>query len=155
MKNALVFILFMLILISACEKDDFCTQNPVTPKMVIKFKNYTNVTKNKKPNSLYVWAKDKDSLYAKTSVDSVFLPLNSLTKQTIYNFSVSKDSISGLTIQYEPKSEFVSRSCGYKIIFNNVKITKKKLPKSWIDSISVKEISTINNQNNAHVTIYH
>lgn len=155
MKKNILIILCVLFAIYSCEKDDFCTQNPVTPKLIIKFKNYTDITKNKRPSSLYVWANAKDSIYNNASVDSVLLPLNPIANETVYNFSVSNDSISNLKIKYEPKEEFVSRSCGYRLIFNNVVISENSLPKTWIDSISVNQIPTINNQTNAHITIYH
>lgn len=149
-------LLFIIIFtISACEKDDFCTQNPVTPNLVIKFKNYNDTTKLKKPNALHVWLEGKDSIYKNVSLDSILLPLNSLTKETTYNLSVSKDSLSNITIKYNPEDDYVSRSCGFRVIFNNVKISENTLPTTWIDSIPALEIPTINNQANAHITLYH
>lgn len=143
-------------MIFSCEKDDFCTENPVTPNLVIKFNNFSDTDKTKKTDSLSVWATGKkDSIYKKVSLDSIAIPLNSITEKTVYNFSKGKDSISKITIFYEPKEKFVSRSCGYKVIFNNVKLSKENSAKSWIDSLSTKEIETINNQENAHITFYH
>lgn len=155
MKKYILIAFLIITTISSCEKDDFCVENPLTPNLVVKFLNYSDTTKVKKPNSLSVWAKEKDSLYKKIKVDSIILPLNTLATNTIYNLAIGKDSISQLSIQYETKEEYVSRSCGFKIIFNNVKITNNKLTKSWIDSLSTNTIPTINNQNNAHLTIYH
>lgn len=144
-----------MISISSCEKDDFCNQDTITPSLVIKFLNASDMSKIKQPDSLYVWAREKDSLYKNVKVDSIFLPLNSLTTNTTYNLAVGKDSISQLKIQYETKEEYVSRACGFRIIFNNVIITDNELPKSWIDSLSTTSIKTINNQTNAHINIYH
>lgn len=154
MKKYLYITVVFLVL--SCEKDDFCTQNPVTPNLIIKFNNFSDVNKAKQTDSLSVWAVGKkDSIYKKVNLDSIALPLNSIAKKTIYNFSKNKDSISTIIIEYTPKEEYVSRSCGYRIIFNNVQLSKEVKPKSWIDSLSVKTIKTINNQKNAHVIFYH
>lgn len=146
---------FFVILFS-CEKDDFCSQNPVTPKFVIRFMDNINIHRTKKTDSLSVWAVGKkDSIYKKVNLDSIAIPLNSLSRETTYNFSKGKDSITKITISYEPKEEFVSRSCGYRIIFKKVQLSKKKSTISWVDKLSTTKIETINNQTNAHVIFYH
>lgn len=146
---------FFIILFS-CEKDDFCTQKSVTPKFVIRFMDNVDVTRAKKIDSLSVWAVGKkDSIYKKVNLDSIAIPLNSQSKKTVYNFSKGKDSITEITILYEPKEEFVSRSCGYRIIFDKVQLSKKKSNTSWIDRLSTNTVKTINNQTNAHVIFYH
>lgn len=116
-----------------------------------------NIKNLKKVSNLSVWAENrKDSIYKNTGIDSTLaIPLNTITTKTVYNFAKGNDSISKITIEYIPKEDYVSRSCGYRIIFNNVKILKNTLPTSWIDSIPSKTIKTINNQTNAHITFYH
>jgi hypothetical protein len=37
MKKNVLFILLITVLISACEKDDFCIKNPITPNLVLRF----------------------------------------------------------------------------------------------------------------------
>lgn len=138
----------------SCEKDDFCTKNPVTPNLVIKFMDATNKTSIKKSDSLYVWANGKDSLYKNATLDSIIIPLNTNATETVYNLASGTLKLNTLKFTYEVNGEFVSRSCGYKAIFNNVKITNTSTS-SWISELATTEISTINNQANAHVIIYH
>lgn len=154
-RITITFLILFTIIISSCEKDDFCTQNPVTPSLVLKFMDYTDVTELKRPDSLYVWANGKDSLYKNVKVDSVFLPLNTSDTKTVYYLASGKSSTYTITVSYDPKDVFVSRSCGFRTIFNNVSIHENNLTTNWVDSISTKEISTINNQTNAHFIIYH
>lgn len=150
-----IFLLLIVVIVVSCEKDDFCTQEVVTPNLIIKFMDYRNTEALKARNSLYVWAEAKDSLYKNSSLDSIIIPLNTASNTTVYNIASGKDSISKLTLNYETEHVFVSRSCGFKSIFNNVKITETLAPISWIDSIATKEILTIDNQINAHIIIYH
>ncbi len=114
----------------------------------------SNTKLTKKVNSLYIWAEAKDTIYKNVSLDSISIPLNTLTKKTIYNFSKGNDSINKITIEYTTKEEYVSRSCGYKVIFNNLKVSKSSSQKPWINKI-LTTTKTINNQNNAHIKIYH
>lgn len=149
-----LFIIAAVIGISSCEKDDFCTQNPVTPNLLIKFMDKDDTSKTKQTDSLYVWVNSKDSIYTNAKLDSISIPLNSIAKKTIYNFAKGKNAVQQITIEYTPKEEFVSRSCGYRVIFNNLKISKNNPSNSWINNISTST-ETINNQSNAHVKIYH
>ena len=88
MKKIIALLFLSIVIISACEKDDFCTQNPVTSELIIAFYDKDNTENIKKVDELYVWAEGKtDSLLINVSKDSIFIPLNSLTNQTIYNLS--------------------------------------------------------------------
>lgn len=149
-----LFIIAAVIGISSCEKDDFCTQNPVTPNLLIRFMDKDDISKTKQTDSLYVWVNSKDSIYTNAKLDSISIPLNTIAKKTIYNFAKGKNAVQQITIEYTPKEEFVSRSCGYRVIFNNLKVSKNNPSTSWINDISTST-ETINNQSNAHVKIYH
>lgn len=147
-KICLVIVLFFLL--SACEKDDFCTQNPITPKLVLRFYDATNRTQPKAIESLYVWASGKDSIVVNQSLDSIAIPLNSIATETIYN--LSKGSIvNQITISYTPNQIYVSRSCGFKVNFNDVVFNSNN---TWITDINATT-TTIDNQNAAHVQIFH
>ncbi|MDY0779296.1 DUF6452 family protein [Tenacibaculum sp. IB213877] len=150
-RIAITFLILTVIIISSCEKDDFCTQNPVTPSLVLRFYSKDTVADTKKADSLYVWVDGKDSIYKNLNTDSIALPLNTLAQQTKFNLSKGTLQTATLTINYTTEDEYVSRSCGYRVLFNDVSFEKT----GWIDSLSVTEIPTINNQSSAHVKIYH
>ena len=121
MKKYYLFLLLIALLISSCEKDDFCIE-PITPNMIIRFYNATNISETKAVNDLTINISNLDSIYTNVSLDSVVIPLDVTSNQIIYNFS-SGTNVDILTIDYEIEEVFVSRSCGFKAIFNNVTIT--------------------------------
>ena len=146
-----VGIISILLLFFSCEKDDFCTQNPVTPNLILRFYDSTNRNTFKKVDNLYVWAEGKDSLFVNASLDSLYIPLNTAALETVYYFS-KDNTINQLTISYSTTNEYVSRSCGYKVIFNEVSFTSNN---SWINDFEPNFPITIENQNKAHVQIFH
>lgn len=146
-----VGLISILLLFFSCEKDDFCTQNPVTPNLILRFYDSTNRNTFKKVDNLYVWAEGKDSLFVNASLDSLYIPLNTAALETVYYFS-KDNTINQLTISYSTKNEYVSRSCGYKVIFNEVSFTSNN---SWINDFEPNIPITIENQNKAHVQIFH
>ena len=60
--------------------------------------------------------------------------------------------INQITIDYTPENIYVSRSCGYKVIFNNVTFSSTN---SWITDFTPSTLTTIDNQNAAHIQVYH
>ena len=151
MKKTPLLIFLIIILISACEKDDFCTQNPVTPNLVLRFYDDTNRETLKSIDVLYVWAEGKDSIYTNVSTDSIAIPLNSLATETIYNFS-DGTTVNKFTITYTPEEEYVSRSCGFRVIFNDATFTSDN---TWITDFTPSTLTTINSQSSAHVQVFH
>lgn len=152
MKKIIALLFLAIVIISACEKDDFCTQNPVTPKLILRFYDTDNTETLKKASGLYVWAEGvaKDSLFINASTDSLYIPLNINAEETIYNFSKG-NIVNQFTIKYTPENEYVSRSCGFKILFNDVIFSADN---TWITSFTQIE-TTIENQNAAHVQVFH
>jgi len=157
LKNSIYKVIGLLItglLINvSCTKDDFCLQNPVTPNLVLRFYDNTNKESTKSVNTLYVWAEGKDTIadFNGVSLDSIYIPLNSLTTETVYNFSNGTD-VDTFTITYTPKEDYVSRSCGYKVIFNDVTFYSDN---TWIQEFTPSTLTTLDSQNTAHVQIYH
>ncbi|WP_439132177.1 DUF6452 family protein [Polaribacter sp.] len=150
MKKTIGFLVLCAVIITACEKDDFCTQNPVTPKLILRFYDDVDRTLPKSAESLYVWAENKDSIFVNIATDSLVLPLNGNTRQTIYNFS--KDGvIEKFTINYNIENEYVSRSCGFKINFFDVSFSPSN---NWITDLNSIE-TTLENQDAAHVQVFH
>lgn len=159
-KRFLILIIFTLALISGCEKDDICL-SPTTPKLILRFYDNANQTILKSAARLSIWADGKDTIsnYKSVSLDSVAIPLNVNTSQTVYHLktnsvdgNIANNVTSTLTINYTTTEEYVSRSCGFKTIFNNVTITSNN---GWIQSFTPTSITTINNETSAHVKIFH
>jgi hypothetical protein len=136
---------------SACETDDFCIKNPVTPNLIFRFYDADDRETLKSVSSFYVWAEGKDTIFKNVSTDSIYIPLNSLATETIYNLSTG-DIVNQFTIKYTPEEEYVSRSCGFRVLFNDVTFASDN---TWITDFTPESLTTIDNQNEAHVQIFH
>ncbi len=155
MKKYCFLLLLAIVGFYSCEKDDFCI-DPVTPNLIVRFYDAANTTQLKSVDELFVWPNTLDTI-PNISLDSIAIPLDVTTSQTIYNFS-SGTIQDVLTIDYDVEEVFVSRSCGFKAIFNNVNITTTN---NWIVSLSTETtttsitITTVENESAAHVQISH
>ena len=157
MKKHYLLLSLIALLVSSCEKDDFCIE-PITPNMIIRFYNATNITQTKPVVDLSVTPEGFDELYFNTNLDSILIPLDVTSNQIIYNLS-SESNIDVITINYDVEEVFVSRSCGFKAIFNNVSVTSD-ISNDWIIGLSETlentiTIPTIDNETAAHVKIFH
>ncbi|MEQ6123832.1 DUF6452 family protein [Pseudotenacibaculum sp. MALMAid0570] len=150
MKKYLYILILLTLITTSCEKDDFCI-DPVTPNLIIRFYDATNNSDTKTVSNLYVWPEGRDSIIVNSVTDSIAIPLDVLNTQTIYNFSdgTNQDQI---TINYTVNEVFVSRSCGYKAIFNDVSFGL--VSNNWINSLTATTIA-IENESAAHVQIFH
>jgi hypothetical protein len=152
MKKITLLLGFILLINTSCEKDDFCLKNPVTESLVIEFYDNSNKETLKNVKELYVWAEGKtDSIYINQTINSITIPLNSAATETVYNFS-QENVVNQFTISYTPEEVYVSRSCGYKVVFNDVTFTSDN---TWIIDFIPTSLTTIENQEEAHVQIYH
>lgn len=160
MKKSFLYIFILSIIVSSCEKDDICL-SPATPKLILRFYDNTNPTSKKAVKNLSIWAEGKDTLksYKSVELDSVVIPLNVNTKQTIYYFKMNSttgnkadNKYNKFTIDYTTKEVYVSRSCGFKTLFNNVTFVSDN---SWFQSFTPSNLTTIDNEKNAHVKVYH
>ncbi|TXD49360.1 DUF6452 family protein [Polaribacter sp. IC073] len=162
MKKIIPFLLLLLAFFTACEKDDFCVKNPVTSKLKIDFYDDTNRETLKKVQRFSIIAEGKtDSLFTNQSgKNSISIPLNSLTTETVYTLkkndtdgATSTNEIATFTIKYDTEEEYVSRSCGFKIIFKNVAFSSST--SSWITDFTPTTITNLDDQTTAHVQIFH
>nr|AOE13393.1 hypothetical protein [uncultured bacterium] len=101
-----------------------------------------------------------DSLFTNQSFNSISIPLNSLTTETSYIFkknttggATANNNMATFSIVYDTEEAFVSRSCGYKIIFKNVAFSTDT--NSWITAFTPSTIINLDDQSAAHVQIFH
>ena len=155
MKKSLIILVLIFVSLFSCERDDFWTLNPVTPSLVIRFCDANDRDENLQVDSLFVWVPGRaDSLLISNAItDSIAIPLNTTALSTTYNFGLGTDLIETITVAYDPQEEFISRSCGFRVIFNDVIVSRQNA--TWIEDISPENIETINSQNQAHVKIFH
>lgn len=159
MKKYLFIIFTCLIGISSCEKDDFCVQDSITPNLVLRFYDKDDVFQLKQVERFSIIAQGKtDSLFTNRTTDSIAIPLNSLSEETVYTLKMNNidgskatNQTATLTIKYDSEDDYISRSCGFRVVFKDVNIEHT----GWINNLSTSTISNINNQTNAHVQVYY
>jgi len=158
-----ILILFLIAMISvACEKDDICIDNPLTPSLILRFYDTSDAAALKSVERLSVVAQGRtDTLadYTSVTTDSIAIPLNSIENQTVYilkmnddDGNISNNQLATLTVSYTTEETYVSRPCGFKITFNDLALSADT---SWIQSLTPATVTTIDNQNTAHVQIFH
>lgn len=173
MKKTLVLIITFIGILLSCEKDDICSDsNANTPHLIIRFYDISNPSSLKAVNNLKVTGLGStEEIGTTTTKDSIVLPLRILENNTL--FSLTKDytfnnngtpddpsddiedgSTSNITISYENEQVFISRACGYKNIYNNINIGFTASSENWISNTEIIQTS-IENENNAHIYIYH
>lgn len=151
MKRRFYLLISISFLVNSCEKDDFCIE-ATTPNFIIRFYDAANSTDTKQVTELYVWPEGKDSILVNVTTDSIAIPLDVNNSETIYNLSMGsiQDQI---TISYTVEEVFVSRSCGFKAVFNDATINANT--NNWIQNISPTTITTVEDETSAHIQIFH
>ncbi|MHB1147198.1 MAG: DUF6452 family protein [Lutibacter sp.] len=150
MRKYLILLFILCFTLINCEKDDICIET-TTPKLIVVFYDNAIPAKKMAVTSLTVWAEGKGIIYDKKSLDSIAIPLDLNQNRTTYILEnkTIKDTIE---FSYDRKDVFVSRSCGYKTIFENLKIESRSA--NWIKNDTIKN-TTIENETAVHLTIFH
>ncbi len=136
----------------SCRKDDICTAGG-TPKLGLAFYDFTQPDTLKKVDNLTVLAlPGVDTLIHNASLDELKLPLNVNTDSCRF---VLMDDQNPDTLQfnYTRQRAFVSKSCGYKIIFHQLTIVLQQDNDLWIKQIDI--IKTTVQNDTIHVKILH
>ena len=152
-RNIILFLSLVLISITACRKDDICTDEG-TPDLKIKFFDAGNHATEKTVDTLYVIALPKqDTLVAgQTKVSGLSIPLNvnADLSQFIFATKHNKDT---LVFNYTRKTVFVSKACGYKVIFHQLNVDLQSDNDNWIKQIDIIYHDVVNDS--THLKIYH
>lgn len=146
-----------LITFASCEKDDICIDD-TTPHLIVRFYNNDEDTDLKAVTKLSIAI---DSLgifipFEPTSNDSIAIPLRvdeDFTKIRLTKFTGEpNENTADFILNYNSKQLFVSRSCGYKMNFENIDISN--LNPSWIANFDIIK-TNIENETQAHIHIFH
>ena len=150
MKKYITILLVSFVAILSCEKDDICLEE-TTPNLIIRF--YDNDLQNefKQVSGLTVWADGMDTIYLNQTLDSIVIPLDLMKNNTLYKFSANEIE-DEINFSYLRDDVYVSRSCGFKTIFENIQIDSNT--SNWIQNISINN-SIIDNETSAHISIFH
>ena len=149
MKKTLFLLILTVIIFGGCEKDDFCIEE-ITPNLILRFYDFDNQNTVSQVSELTIWPEGRDTIVLNQTLDSVAIPLNVHTAQTIYNLSRGT-TVDKLIIDYTVNEIYVSRSCGYKAEFSELSATTTN---DWIQSINLST-TTIEDETSAHIQVFH
>lgn len=150
----------------SCERDEICLED-ITPKLVIRFYNANIPEEVKSVLNLKVEIEGIDGEYTNETItvftDSIAIPLVVTESKTRFILTLpgdesegTKDNIDTISLVYTQQDVFISRACGYKTIFNNVKGSLVTDDDNWIKAIEAQvDPLQIIDENAAHVKIFH
>ncbi|MEE9349393.1 MAG: DUF6452 family protein [Flavobacteriaceae bacterium] len=155
-----LFIVFFIATLFSCERDDICIDEN-TPQLIIRFHDAIETDDLKSVSNLFVKVTNSLDEIVEINViktiDSIVVPLNvdqDYTKITLVkNANIDANAITDeFTLNYTLNSIYVSRSCGYKSIYNDIIVSNSS--SNWLSQIQ-KEVDDIENESIAHLTIFH
>ena len=161
-----LIIILLLIVIPGCESDEICLED-ITPKLIIRFYNNDIQSEVKSVLRLKVQIDGVDGEYTNETIslltDSIAIPLLVSENETRFILTLQGDESSGtednidtISVVYDQQDIFVSRSCGYKTVFNNADPSVTNDDDNWIKSLEAQnDPLEIIDEKKAHVKIYH
>jgi hypothetical protein len=161
---SLIFLSLLTFL--SCEKDDICIEEN-TPLLIIRFFDIDNPKEYKKVIRLKVQIEGIDGDYINETItqltDSIAIPIKVTEDITRFKLILNgnddddtNDNEDIFDLNYVREDVFVSRSCGYKTLYYDVKTTLVNDGDNWIKLIkTVKDPQDILNEKSDHVKIFH
>ena len=152
--------LFVLLFLISCESDDICTDNVVTPRLIVRIYDKDAPRRTKPVNNLLVIGKDQNRpIQPISTTDSLALPLRLTSGE-----SSLVDSIGNLTrgtqvtlkINANASQIFSDKGCGYKIIYDQITATSDSISGNipWINRVQVM-FRKIENEKQASIRIFY
>ena len=152
---------------SGCEKDDICdASTSTTPRLVIQFYESASPTLTLKSVTALGVAAPGFTTGMSFSGSKIMIPLKIDANTTTYRFiqngadsDPTNDNEDILTFNYTSKKIYVSRACGYKMLFdldatNPIIQSEPAVPDgAWIKNIIVVK-PNLETENEVHVQIY-
>lgn len=163
-KSSALFIIFLIII--GCEKDEICLED-TTPHLIVRFYNQNIPDELKSVLNLKVNIEGIEGEYKNETItvftDSIAIPLMVTENKTIFILTLPgdeendmEDNLDTMTLIYTQEDIFVSKSCGYKTVYHNAKVTVTQDDDNWIKFLEpTADPLEIIDENLAHVKIYH
>lgn len=163
-KSSVIFIIFLIIV--SCEKDEICLEDN-TPYLIVRFYNQNIPDELKSVLNLKVNIEGIEGEYENETItvftDSIAIPLVVTENRTRFIFTLPgdeeegvEDNLDTISLVYTQEDIFVSRSCGFKTVYHNAKITLTQDDDNWIKFLEpTADPLEIIDENLAHVKIYH
>ncbi len=145
LRSIIPLLLIFTIFLAGCEEDDICIGDG-TPNLTVVFRNAFNSENQKDTLSIYrsfsPGFENPDTIYQKVFTDSIKLPLGGLSSDKAY-FKIRRASnpdADVLSVGYTVNSEFVSKACGFKMVYSNLNYTATNFHINSIEPIESNEL---------------
>lgn len=129
--NLIIIYILTFSFIYSCVDDDVCDKIS-TPRLTIAFVD--SLDQKLKKDSMFIDEVNLDNTISRhvfSGIDSIRIPLNALSDKTIlylYDKKSTPDSIKNIiTVTYQTEQEYVSKACGFKILYKNVNFDPTRL----------------------------
>lgn len=149
--------IFAALFVVSCEEDDVCVGEG-TPYLTVVFRNLQ--TQENLSDSLYVDKLNEDMttvdtpLYIGSYTDSIKLPLGGLNESVNY-FRIKLRTTGQadiLTVNYTPKTSFVSKACGFRLTYENLEYQSTE---NDIRNIEPSASNVLENESATNLYIYY
>lgn len=151
----------------SCEKDDICV-DAVTPRLIIRFYDQTDLDIPKRVTNLKVTDLDGNAIYINEidtveTLDSIAIPLKTLEDTSSFlfytNYGINDEgeevgNPDMVTFSYTRNELYVSRACGYKVNYSNLYYVLEDDDDNWISTINTQTTDVLD-ETAPHVYIYH
>ena len=169
-KNILSLVLIigiaMPMFFSSCQRDDICSENPTTPKLILRFYDFINQDEVSSVTQLRVYEPETSNgdsvmLIDRVNTDSIAIPLRAFANSMELVFITNSGGDAGnetgnidtLTFNYTVNERFLSRGCGVVANFTIIDIDRIADGDEWIIDTEIVN-PTVENENEAHVKIF-
>ena len=146
-----------------CDRVDICSEaQQVTPRLIIEFYDINEPETLKAVPDLAIFSSGEDTLLLGT-IDRIEIPLRTSQESTRYSFvrlATNEEfvNIDEVNFTYITQDVYVNRACGFKtefIDFQAIRIIEQNQENNWLRSLTVQQTLINNDQEEAHLFIFH
>ncbi|MEZ4779260.1 MAG: DUF6452 family protein [Flavobacteriaceae bacterium] len=160
-----IFAFLLVLAFFGCTRDDICPEDTATtPLLVIEFRDNADRESTKAVKDLLIYVNNVDSTQVTaTAVNDTIVSIPLDTEADISSFlfelnstSDTENNFDTISFNYSRQEVYINRACGFKMNYNDffVAVEEEALNGNWILNTEIQQ-TTINNDNEVHLTIYH
>lgn len=162
LKKTYFFFLILLLGFGGCTKDDLCSDTTQTTSLlVIEFRDITDRITAKSVQDLRIQINNSDSTEVVASVTDtlIAIPLNTEANLSSFLFTLNStdetlENTDVVDFNYGREEVYLNRACAFKMVYTNLVVSVIEDSENWILDTDVVN-PVVENENEAHITIYH
>jgi hypothetical protein len=164
MPKKVILAIFVISLLIGCTKDDICPEGtPTTPRLIIKFMDFSNRSLAKEVTNLRVALTNNEEEAIFQNTDSIFqIPLNPSLTSVQFTFTQDtageEENSDNIRFTYGIGEDvYINRACGFNTTFTalGAEVRPEGAANSnWLRDLDIIN-NTIENEDVTHITIFH